>query len=126
MTHDTARRGFLRGLATLPLIGGGIALVGQPTGAAVPLSDQLLNSYDAWLFYERRYLRYEFSQKRPWITRPVDRADVVLDFDFEPDMIRVDNPGGNFHVSADPLKAPQPSSRAAVVLAAAGCEWRQA
>jgi len=35
-THD--RRGFLRGLAALPLIGGGVTLIGNPTRAAVVLS----------------------------------------------------------------------------------------
>jgi hypothetical protein len=32
------RRGFLRGLATLPLIVGGVALIGQPTVSAEPLA----------------------------------------------------------------------------------------
>ena len=49
--HD--RRGFLRGLASLPLIGGGVALIGQPTAAAVPVTDDMLATYQSWLGWER-------------------------------------------------------------------------
>lgn len=98
-----ARRGFLRGLVTLPLIGGGVTLIGNPTAAAVPVTPELLDSYDAWLFYERRYLRFERFGR--------NASDWVL----------LDNPGAQFHQSPDPLVAPQPSTRAAAVLAAAGC-----
>lgn len=48
------RRGFLRGLASLPLIGGGVALIGQPTAAAVPITDELLARYFSWLAHEHR------------------------------------------------------------------------
>ena len=36
MADLLARRGFLRQLAHLPLIGGGVTLLGNPTAAAVP------------------------------------------------------------------------------------------
>ena len=36
------RRTCLRGLASLPLIGGGVALIGNPTAAAVPITGPLL------------------------------------------------------------------------------------
>ena len=32
------RRSFLRQLASLPLIGGGVTLIGKPTAAAVPVT----------------------------------------------------------------------------------------
>jgi len=36
--HDpNTRRGSLCGLTTLPLIGGGVTLIGQPTAAAAPI-----------------------------------------------------------------------------------------
>jgi hypothetical protein len=38
MADLLARRAFLRGLAHLPLIGGGVTLLGKPVGAAVVLS----------------------------------------------------------------------------------------
>ena len=48
--HD--RRVFLRGLATLPLIGGSVALVGSPTAAAVEFTPELATLYVAWLARE--------------------------------------------------------------------------
>jgi hypothetical protein len=53
------RRGFLRGLATLPLIGGSVAILGKPTATAVPVTDDLLTAYDEWLDMERSWLRFE-------------------------------------------------------------------
>ncbi len=53
------RRSFLRGLAALPLIGGGVTLIGNPTAAAVLLTLEMLNAYNQWLFYERRLLLVE-------------------------------------------------------------------
>ena len=43
------RRFFLRGLASLPLIGGSVAILGQPTAAAVPVTTDLLDRYSDWL-----------------------------------------------------------------------------
>ena len=40
--HD--RRGFLRGLAALPLIGGSVAILGKPTQAAVPVTGRMARS----------------------------------------------------------------------------------
>src|ERR687886_251693 len=58
--HDpNTRRAFLRGLASLPLIGGGVTLIGNPTRAAEPVTPDLLEAYASWLFYERRFLRFE-------------------------------------------------------------------
>ena len=55
-THDLtthpACRAFLRGLAALPLIG-------NPTRAAEPVTSDLLDAYNEWLFYERRMLCLE-------------------------------------------------------------------
>lgn len=42
---DRTRRGFLGQLATLPLIGGGITLIGQPTAAAVLVTPDLVEAY---------------------------------------------------------------------------------
>ena len=43
------RRGFLRALTAIPLLGGGIKLFGEPTSAAVPISPALLRKYAAFL-----------------------------------------------------------------------------
>jgi hypothetical protein len=58
--HDpNTRRGFLRGLASLPLIGGGVTLIGNPTRAAEPVTLDLLDAYNERLFMERRMLCIE-------------------------------------------------------------------
>ena len=46
------RRGFLRGLVSLPLIGGGVTLIGRPTASAVPVTDALFERYYAWVAWE--------------------------------------------------------------------------
>ena len=48
------RRSFLRGLTALPLIGGAVSIVGNPTKAAVPITERLLDQYIAWLAHEHR------------------------------------------------------------------------
>ena len=108
------RRTFLRGLASLPLIGGSVTLIGNPTAAAVPVTDGLLDSYQAWLTYERDWLVWErFGGEELRRTR----MPAVVWRDPETgrcyDSIRVDNPGGSFdHKGA--------ATRAAVILSAAG------
>ena len=108
------RRTFLRGLASLPLIGGSVAILGQPTAAAVPVTDRLLDSYQAWLTYERDWLVWErFGAEELERTR----MPAVVWRDPETgrcyDAIKVDNPGGSFdHKGA--------AHRAAVILSAAG------
>lgn len=37
-TYASSRRGSLRGLTSLPLIGGGVSLIGRPTAVAEPLT----------------------------------------------------------------------------------------
>lgn len=110
-----ARRGFLRGLLSLPLIGGGVTLIGQPTAAAVPVTSDLLEHYQAFLLAEaaetiseRDLLRhpehpYLLEHRRQWCRemRWYDGADA------RPEIMT--------HVRAAPA-----GSRAAVVLAAAG------
>jgi hypothetical protein len=130
-SHDTttARRGFLRGLAGLPLVGGGVTLIGQPTAAAEPITKELIDAYDAWLHFERRYLIAE--RKRDYWHRLAPEHRVVTQNWFREqaagfDHVPMDNAGGHFHFSIDPLQAPQPSSRAAIVLSAVGCDWRHA
>ena len=104
--HDpNTRRGFLRGLASLPLIGGSVTFIGQPTAVAVPVTPALLDSYDAWLHFERRYLRWH--RYGPEGFRRIGNA------------VFPDNPGGYFH--DDPART-DAASRAAVVLSAVGCE----
>ncbi|MGY2052243.1 hypothetical protein [Methylobacterium sp. JK268] len=61
MSAPASRRGILRGLATLPLIGGGVTLIGRPTAAAVPVTGGMLATYTAWLHFELRAASEAFS-----------------------------------------------------------------
>ena len=110
------RRAFLRGLASLPLIGGGVTLIGNPTAAAVPTTPQLLDAYNEWLSLERSWLLWERYGSGPermygkdqgvdcvWRDRRTGKCwttDIVTDF------------SGFDHTNT--------ASRAAVVLSAAG------
>jgi hypothetical protein len=102
------RRGFLRMLAGLPLIGGGLSLIGAPSGTAEPVTRELLESYLSWLAVEYRYLWEELHPGWP------------CHFGFRPN-----NAGGMYHWRAfGRPPAPLPSTRAAVVLSAVDCDWK--
>ena len=55
------RRTFLSGLVGLPLVGGGITLIGRPTAAAVPVTHDLMQSYKNWLHCEHQMVSYELA-----------------------------------------------------------------
>ena len=111
--HDpNTRRSFLRGLTTLPLIGGGVTLIGNPTKAAELITPELLDAYSEWLFYERRMLcieRYGDRDAEGFV--PANTGAHL--FHFPPSEL------GGWKA------APKPSVRAAVVLSAVGCDWRE-
>ena len=123
MTNPNTRRGFLRGLTALPLIGGGVTLIGNPTAAAEPVTADLLDSYDAWLFYERRFLRFERYGSGDGADLGYDGRFVIMDTETGKkfDYLSVANAGGRYHGPGEPM----PSSRAAVVLSSVGCNWRE-
>lgn len=112
--HD--RRGFLRGLASLPLLGGSIALIGAPSAAAVPVTTALLEGYRDWLAteygetlielaprYQPEHAAFVSSWRREWC-----REHSTLN----PEQLASDR-------FAVPPIVP-PSARAAVILSAAG------
>jgi hypothetical protein len=111
MSGPASRRGFLRGLTTLPLIGGSVSLIGQPTAVAASPSRGLLLAYNEWLFMERRLLC-----KEAW---PGTGAE---------HFVPVNTGASDFHIPPYPAswtELPQPSTRAALVLSAVGCVWRE-
>lgn len=115
-----SRRGFLRGLTRLPLIGGGVTLIGLPTAAAEPVTRELLDSYDAWLLYERCKLKAEiYGNGRYWDGLRISQEKLEEAFGHIP----IDNGGFRTHFCPPPYDAP--STRAAVVLSAAGVDWRE-
>ena len=108
------RRSFLCGLASLPLIGGGISLIGNPTKAAVPVSDDLLKRYVAFLAHEHRAALFEFETVRDSPSRNRRASDVPMLW--LPDDARAQSLCE--HIA--------PSTRAAVVLSAVGLPiWRE-
>ncbi|ACL58836.1 hypothetical protein [Methylobacterium nodulans] len=103
--HD--RRAFLHGLVSLPLIGGSITLIGNPTGVAEPASDFLLEQDSTWVEGERlriaearhdtRAISDLFGPAYEWQLRGCEAA---------PEEVRA-----------------RVATRAAVVLSAVGCDW---
>lgn len=116
MSAPASRRGFLRGLASLPLIGGGISLLGKPTAVAEPVSRELLLAYSEWLRVERNRVHAELFGL-------TDRPD-LLPYSAMPITLEPNNP---FYVPPRPeMCVPGPaSSRAALALAAVDVEWRR-
>lgn len=120
VTGPASRRGFLRGLTTLPLIGGSVTLIGDPVAAAEPPSLELLQSYSAFLHFERRYLNAVLYPQVP--------SKGVSMF------VPMDNRGAVFHdreawihgVPTWPHQGQAAQNRAAIVLAAVGCNWKEA
>ena len=85
--------------------------IGNPTGAAEPVTPELLDAYSEWLFYERRLLCEERAPGGNW-----------------EGFVPQNTGAARFHFPTVPggwRSAPQPSTRAAVVLSAVGCEWRE-
>ena len=112
------RRTFLRQLTTLPLIGGSVALIGAPSAVAELASTPMLVSYANWLFYERRLLCREIEGQVPGLEKMAFLAPCVVD-DVD---LSCRRQWPSFHFTA--RDQAQPSTRAAVVMAASGFDWR--
>lgn len=141
MSDLLPRRGFLRQLAALPLVGGGVTLIGQPTAVAEPITRGLLAQYWNWLFYERRLLCIEMAgdcrDRKRWLEACGGRVDFIIN-DASDQVAMMDprvwpadaaGPGARwpeFHFPhpGNWTDVPKPSSRAAVVMAASGFDWR--
>ena len=119
MSAPASRRGFLRGLVSLPLIGGGVTLIGAPTAVAEPISQQLLHEYHDWLMFERSSLiREAFGS--------ADRFGPGSCFGAA---LKWHRARGEFRTTSEgePLGdgVSFPSTRAALVLSAVGCDWQR-
>lgn len=116
MRHEPEppRRGFLRGLLTLPLLGGAVSLIGAPSAVAEPVTPRLLATYSDWLLLERRRLHVALFPD------PAERS-TARSF-----LIGADTAANAFHLPIDgQAGSPAPSTRAALVLSTVGCDWRE-
>lgn len=108
-TCASSRRGFLRGLTTLPLIGGGVTLIGAPSAVAEPVTRKLLLEYETWLGIEHVRIAREL-QPGSTSTRVQFHGSA---YEWHYDQVRRQYLHG------------APSTRAALVLAAVGCDWME-
>lgn len=109
------RRGFLRQLASLPLVGGGVALIGQPSAVAEPVTEDLLYAYESWLSYEHDRIceeHYGHSLARDAVRQ---RWFIGPAYDWHRGPL-----GRPYHQ----WNSPTAGSRAALVLSTVGCDWR--
>lgn len=125
MTGPAHRRGFLRGLASLPLVGGGVTLIGAPTAAATPVTPALLRAYADWLAVEYGEALIELDALGA-TDKPLKVALAVEQFRrgwCQDNGTLNPRSGGGRRFEHPPVAAP--STRAAVVLAAVGADWRE-
>lgn len=116
MSEHLPRRGFLRQLCHLPLIGGGLTLIGAPTAIAAPVTEALFRRYAAWVTREHVECLAEADRYRyPGHER--------LDEYIEHTRLWARGMGG-FQDAATDHPAGPPSTRAALVLSAVGCDWK--
>jgi len=110
------RRAALGALASMPAL----AILGAPTAAAEPVTRALLERYVAWLANEHAAALVELypidptssdaaSRMASWESQR--RQTPLQWFPDAPDIERL-------------VTATKPSTRAAVVMSAVGCEWR--
>jgi hypothetical protein len=121
MVAPMQRRGFLRGLVSLPLIGGGVTLIGSPTAVAEPCSLSLLDRYTDWLAVEYGEALIERCALAPSKSHSNSLAIMKFRREWVQDN-RALNPRQDRFESAP---AALPSTRAALVLSAVGCNWRE-
>jgi hypothetical protein len=111
---------ILRGLTALPLVCGGVTLIGQPTASAEPVTRELLLNYNAWLWSKRRVLCASIDPEANFF------GSGGFDMWRDPPG---DNRAGAYH-AVDKIRRLLPDKgpldRAAIVLSAVGSDWRSA
>lgn len=121
MSAPASRRGFLRGLTTLPLIGGGVALIGAPSAVAEPVTKRLLGEYHDWLMYERFMVAREIEDDEP--SRFGPQALFGNAWRWHRARGEVREAGDSREILGDGVSFP--STRAALVLSTVGCDWQE-
>lgn len=121
MSNSSEQSGILRRLTTLPLVGGSVALIGNPTAVDLEPTPVMLEAYSAWLNFELMHLNASIHP--PTLDGGVSMA------------VAMRNDGAKFHLremAASPscsTDAPwerlglAARHRAALVLSTVGCGW---
>ena len=115
------RRRFLSGLASLPLIGGSIALLGRPHGVAEPVTMQILEAYKTWLHYEERSLSWEMAELPDNVAYYGGTREQRYEYISRLTINIGTGDASSFHHHDQSSPA---SGRAALVLSTVGCDWR--
>lgn len=124
MNSPSSRRGFLRALTALPLVGGGLSLVGTPSAVAVPVTSELRTRYLGWL--AREYTEAFVEQEGfNFIGAGYDAgsAYVAAYLERKRDGLRYLTEGHHGY-ECPPVPLSPPSTRAALVLSAVGSDWK--
>ncbi len=121
MNAPVPRRGFLRGLVSLPLIGGGVTLIGSPTAVAEPCTLGLLDRYTDWLAVEYGEALIERCALAPSTSHAHSLAIMKFRREWCQDN-RTLNPRRD---KFEHPPATLPSTRAALVLSTVGCDWKE-
>lgn len=121
MSSSTEQPRILRSLTTLPLVGGSVAVIGNPTAVDFEPTPVMLEAYSAWLNFELTYLNAS-------ILPPTRHGGVSM-------AVATRNDGAKFHLR-EMASSPSGSMeaawqrlglaaqrRAALVLSTVGCGW---
>ncbi len=110
------RRAFLGQLVRLPLVGGSVTLIGAPTASAEPVTEGLLDTYEEWLREEHGQLIVE---------RTLAGRDLRCERVEGTPALRWHQPMRLRWLERTGRAPPAPSARAALILSAVGCDWRE-
>ena len=109
-----------RGLTTLPLIGGGVTLIGTPSAVAEPITPRLLREYHDWLMFEWSSVTREIEGGVRSQFGVSACSGAAYRWHRAHGELRRDSEGG---LMGDGMSFP--STRAALVLSTVGCDWRE-
>ena len=114
------RRGFLSQLAMLPLVGGGLNLIGSPTAVAEPVTPDVIEAYKTWLALEFRFLTWQMADDPFFIESYRNCHAADADRKTRSESISA----YEWCVGDSARRHDEPYTRAALVLSAVGCDWR--
>jgi hypothetical protein len=133
MSDSILRRGFLRQLCALPMLGGGVALLGAPTAVAEPVTPTLIKAYADFLVTELNLIHEEMPPRDIFMPRPAPQsvsADHPLYLQWARETLAAYEARNEANAKrwairrAMPVFSSPASTRAALVLSTVGFDWR--